>query len=61
VHRYDFMKSVNNANNLEYEIELRYAHDGLYERNVWQCCNENKYVSICQIKSKYLKNEGKWR
>ena len=58
IYDYDFIKFFKNANNLEYEIELRYGHDGLYERNVWQCCNENKFISICQIKVKYDKNWG---
>ena len=51
---YNYEKFLYDANNLEYEIEFRYNHDGEYEEDVWQCCNKSEYISICQIKCKYM-------
>lgn len=39
----------NNANNLEYEIEIRFNHDGRYiQGKGWTCCGFNKKYSICR-------------
>lgn len=39
----------NNANNLEFELEIRFNHDGQFGLdNIWTCCGYGVKHSICR-------------
>lgn len=44
-----------NANNLEYEIEVRFAHHGeFHEGYGWDCCISKNLLSICRCEGNAL-------